>query len=177
MLEAMGSRFFPDDPSHIQERGEIFQPSLEQADNELRSMIKEIKGAWVERKRLAITVHYREVDEHDVPKLEGLFNIVAQRHPDLKRTTGKKVLELLPNMKWDKGKVVLSLLDRFHVNGPRVNSLYIGDDTTDEDAFRALADQGVTILVSDHPQRTAAQYFLNDISEVKSISENLYRPF
>ena len=39
---------------------------------------------------------------------------------------------------------------------------YIGDDITDEDAFRAIADlrRGVSVLVSEHPQSrpTMAQY-------------------
>mgnify|MGYP000467614629 CR=1 FL=1 len=45
--------------------------------------------------------------------------------------------------------------------------LYLGDDETDEDAFRALADVGVGVLVSDEPRRTAASYRLRDTEETR----------
>jgi trehalose-6-phosphatase len=45
--------------------------------------------------------------------------------------------------------------------------IYIGDDRTDEDAFRALEKRGVAILVSEQPQETAASYCLNNSEEVE----------
>nr|WP_243665268.1 trehalose-phosphatase [Rhodothermus marinus] len=47
---------------------------------------------------------------------------------------------------------------------PDRTPVYIGDDTTDEDAFRALADRGLTIKVGDGA--TAARYRLPDESAV-----------
>jgi alpha,alpha-trehalase len=161
-FEIMG----PDGSFREQERGRQFLPSLDAAEGELRSAVKEVKGAWVDRKRFAIAVHYRLVTPGDVPRLEGLFKGVVQGHKDLKMMGGKKVFELRPNMNWDKGRAVLTLLDLFHVDGSLTVPLYIGDDVTDEDAFRALGGQGISILVSDHPQETAANYVLNDVAEV-----------
>ncbi len=169
-LAFVGSHGFeisgPDGSFREQERGKRFLPALDAAEGELRSAIGDVKGALVDRKRFAIALHYRMVDPKDVPMLEDLFKEVAQRHQDLRVTGGKKVFELRPNTDWDKGKAVLSLLDMFHVDGSRTVPLYIGDDVTDEDAFRALGDQGLSILVSEHPQETAANYVLADVAEV-----------
>jgi trehalose-phosphatase len=45
--------------------------------------------------------------------------------------------------------------------------VYLGDDLTDESAFRILADDGLGILVGDHGEPTAAQYHLENVAEVK----------
>jgi trehalose-phosphatase len=45
--------------------------------------------------------------------------------------------------------------------------IYIGDDLTDEDAFEALANKGITILVSASERDSKAQYFLKNVEDVK----------
>jgi len=57
----------------------------------------------------------------------------------LKAGRGKMVLELKPNVAWDKGSSVLWLLEALGLKDRGdVFALYIGDDTTDEDAFRVM---------------------------------------
>ena len=158
---------------HDQARGRPFLPSLAQAESELQGAVQGVPGAWVERKRFAVTMHYRNVDEENVPLLEERFDAVAGHHPDLRKAGGKKVFELLPNIDWNKGRMIQALLDMKHVNGARAMPLFIGDDVTDEDAFRVLADTGITIVVSDHPRETAAHYFLRDVPEVYDFLETL----
>jgi trehalose-phosphatase len=58
---------------------------------------------------------------------------------------------------------LLETLDLEHEN---VCPIYIGDDSTDEDAFRALEQSGTGILVSEQSQITAARYSLKDSQEV-----------
>jgi trehalose-phosphatase len=92
---------------------------------------------------------------------------VASRHRELRRMDGKKVYELLPDIDWNKGKAVLWLLETLGLEGRSALPIYIGDDRTDEDAFRALEKRGVGILVSEQPQVTAANYWLNNPEEVE----------
>jgi alpha,alpha-trehalase len=80
---------------------------------------------------------------------------------------GKKVYELLPDVDWNKGKAVLWLLETLGLEGRNALPIYIGDDRTDEDAFLALKKRGVAILVSEDPQVTAANYWLNNPEEVE----------
>jgi trehalose-phosphatase len=62
---------------------------------------------------------------------------------------------------------VLWLLETLELERGSALPIFIGDDRTDEDAFRALEERGVGILVSEHPQVTAANYCLNTPEEVE----------
>jgi trehalose 6-phosphate phosphatase len=98
---------------------------------------------------------------------------VLARHPNLRQGYGKKVFELQPRLDWHKGKAVLWLLQALELDGPEVLPLYIGDDLTDEDAFRTLADRGVGIVVEDGSRPTAASYVLKHPEEVRSFLRHL----
>jgi trehalose-phosphatase len=77
------------------------------------------------------------------------------------------VLEVRPPVDWDKGKVVMWLLARqqFASEGKQVLPVYIGDDLTDEDAFKAIKNKGITIFVGE-PKVSHAQYYLKNVNEV-----------
>jgi alpha,alpha-trehalase len=157
-----------------QQRGTEFLPLLDEAEEELTQAVKGIGGAWVERKRFAIAVHYRLVAEVDVPRVTEAFDRVAAGYPTLRRSGGKKVHELRPDIGWDKGRVVLWLLDLLRERGrPAQVPLYIGDDVTDEDAFRAIRGQGVTIRVGGPGEATEARYLLADPDEVRTLLDTL----
>jgi trehalose-phosphatase len=140
---------------------------LDAAEAELREALDDIPGAQLERKHFSVAAHYRNVNENDAFKVALAVEAVAARHRELRRMDGKKVYELLPDIDWNKGKAVLWLLETLSLKGRNALPIYIGDDRTDEDAFRALEKRGVTILVSEHPQATAANYCLNNPEEVE----------
>ena len=86
------------------------------------------------------------------------------------------VFEVRPRRPVNKGTAILDLLGKADQNG--VLPIYIGDDQTDEDAFRVLKRRGITIFVgTPKPTISSAQYYLKDPSEVhgflKKIEENL----
>jgi len=145
-----------------------FLPTLDLAEKELHAALDGISGARVERKRFSIAAHYRNVKENDVAAVERAFDAVAVRHPELRRIDGKKVYELLPEIAWDKGKAALWLLETLGLESRSsgIRPIYIGDDRTDEDAFCALQQSGIGILVSEQSQPTAASYSLKNPAEV-----------
>ena len=150
-----------------------FLPALDVAEKELREKLAGIAGALIERKRFSIATHYRKVNENDFPKLERAVSEVVAQHRELRRMEGKKVYELLPRTDWDKGKAVLWLLERLGLERAGARPIYIGDDRTDEDAFRALQQRGVGIVVSEEPRATAANYSLKDPTEVERFLREL----
>jgi trehalose 6-phosphate phosphatase len=150
-----------------------FLPRLDMVEKEIGEQLAGIPGARLERKRFSIAAHYRTVNESDVPKVERAVSEVAARHRELRKMDGKKVYELLPDIDWDKGKAVLWLLETLRSERAKVRPIYIGDDRTDEDAFRALEKSGVGILVSEEPRPTAASYSLKDPTEVERFLREL----
>jgi trehalose-phosphatase len=146
-----------------------FLSNLDTAEKELHEALDGISGARVERKRFSIAAHYRNVNENDVPKVKQAFVEVATRHRKLRRINGKKVYELLPDVAWDKGKAALWLLETLGLESRSggIRPIHIGDDSTDEDAFRALEQRGIGILVSEQSQPTAARYSLKNPAEVE----------
>ena len=148
-------------------------PVITAVADELRRRTAGIPGVLVEHKKYAVSVHYRMVDEARVPDIERIVDDVLAQRPELRKGTGKKVFELRPAIEWDKGRAVLWLLETLDLDRPDVVPLYIGDDATDEDAFRALAKRGIGILVAEIPRPTAARYGLQDVREVRELLERL----
>jgi trehalose-phosphatase len=143
------------------------------------SKFSKIKGVLVEDKGLTISVHYRLVAEKDIQEFLSIFNEIADPYivrDKIKINSGKKVYEIKPPVKWDKGKVVLWLLARqqFISGAKKVLPVYVGDDITDEDAFEALKRKGLTVFVGE-PCDSKADYCLKNTKEVtkflRSISD------
>jgi trehalose 6-phosphate phosphatase len=155
------------------ELGAEYLPVLAIAETKLREAIREIPGAQLERKQFSVAAHYRNVNENDASRVALAVDAVAAKHRELRRIDGKKVYELLPDIDWDKGKAVLWLLETLGLEHENVRAIYIGDDNTDEDAFRALEKRGVAILVSEQPQLTAANYCLRDPEEVERFLQEI----
>jgi alpha,alpha-trehalase len=132
-----------------------------------------LKGPRFERKRYALAVHYRNLPEEDVPAIERVVREVVSRFPELRVTGGKKIFELRPALDWDKGKAVLWLLEALGMSLVDELPVYIGDDVTDEDAFRALADGGFGIRVGKPSAVSAARGRLADVFEVESFLSEL----
>jgi len=144
------------------------EPEIEEVSRELETILEAVEGAIVEPKRFSVAVHYRGVGEGDVGRVEEAVDRVLTERPKLRRGEGKKVFEIRPDLDWDKGRAVLWLLEALELDGEANLPIYVGDDVTDEDAFRALEGRGVGILVTDAPRPTAARYQLQDPDEVRA---------
>lgn len=176
-LITVGSHGFEiDGPGLRYEVGHEHLPALAQAEIRLRDALRGIDGAQLERKPYTLAAHTRRVDPGRRAQVERLVMAVASGQPMLRVERGHRVLELRPDVDWDKGRAVLWLLDRLALaGGPGV--LYIGDDVTDESAFAALRGRGgVTVVVAGEPRPTAAAYRLADPDEVGRFLDGLLEP-
>ncbi len=155
------------------QQGADFLPILDQAEALLQQKLKTIPAAFIERKKFSIAVHFRSVAPRHAEQIESVVDAVLASQPQLRKGWGKKVFELQPRIDWDKGKAVRWLLDALGLNTSDVLPLYIGDDVTDEDAFRTLAERGITIVVSETPRRSAARYVMQNTAQVQTFLQGL----
>ena len=150
----------PDGRGHAPEAAEAALPELDAAEADLHGRLDELPGALLERKRFGLAVHYRLVAPDRAGEVEAAVDAVLQDRRGLRKRGGKKVFELLPDIDWDKGAAVNWLRESLDLEGDDVLTVYIGDDLTDEDAFKVLQDGGIGIAVMDAPRPTAARYRL-----------------
>ncbi len=149
---------------------------------QLRDAVGGIDGAEVEPKKASVAVHVRRVAEAQRPSVVRAVDAVVAAHRDeLRVIQGKMVYDILPRVDWDKGQAVLYLLEALGLNRHDVVPVYLGDDVTDEDAFRALRGRGIGIFVgrADDPEVagrvTAADYILHSVDEVQTFLDSLAR--
>nr|KJB49173.1 hypothetical protein B456_008G104600 [Gossypium raimondii] len=153
-----------------------FLPMIDEVYKQLVDTTKSTPGAKVENNKFCLSVHFRCVDEKKWSELAQQVRSVLKEYPKLRLTQGRKVLEIRPTIKWDKGKALEFLLESLgFANCTDVFPVYIGDDCTDEDAFKILRDrgQGFGILVSKFPKETSASYSLQEPDEVMDFLRRL----
>jgi len=134
------------------------------------SLLADFPGALIEDKRSSICVHYRLVSARRATLLRSAIwrEVIAfEQSGGLNVMSGKRVLEIRPNLHWTKGDACLALMRQMRRRS--VLPIYIGDDRTDEDAFEALSD-GITIRVGPH-RRSHATYYVRNIGEVIAFLE------
>ncbi len=150
-------------------------PDLSNVEKQLNSYFEDgPKGVQVERKMYAIAVHYRNAEEESLPVVNNIVDRVLKDQPDLKKGKGKKIIEIKPDIDWHKGRAIEWILDSLDLwKDPEVLPVYLGDDVTDEDAFRIILDQGIGIIVGDHGKPSAAKYRLKDVDEVRAFLQIL----
>lgn len=162
----------------------LFQPAKEfipMIDEVFRTFVintKSIKGANVENHKFCASIHYRNVEEKNWSVVAQCVYDILKEYPRLRLTHGRKVLEVRPAISWDKGKAVEFMLESLGCSQTDdVLALYIGDDRTDEDAFKILRERnlGYGILVSPNPKESNASFSLKDPSEVQQFLESLVR--
>ncbi|HKJ93919.1 MAG TPA: trehalose-phosphatase [Longimicrobiales bacterium] len=149
------------------------RPHLAAAGRRLASELAAWPGVQVEDKGLTLSVHYRRADAGVGERVVAAARRVCDA-ASLRLTEGKKVVELRPAVDWDKGRATVFLLEVVAPGGAPV--LFIGDDRTDEDAFRALGQGGAGVLVSAAPPPdTAATAFVRSPAEVAALLRELAR--
>lgn len=168
----------PDGTHHQNEEAAAAIPVLEQAAAQLREQIGSVPGVVVEHKRFGVAVHYRNAARDRVGTVAAAVRTTGQREA-LRVTTGREVIELRPDLDWDKGKTLRWVLDHLAGTDPvALLPVYLGDDITDEDAFDAVRDDGVPIVVrhnDDGDRATAALFALDSPAQVAEFTARLAR--
>ncbi|MFP8874811.1 MAG: bifunctional alpha,alpha-trehalose-phosphate synthase (UDP-forming)/trehalose-phosphatase [Myxococcota bacterium] len=155
--------FQHEDLVHYRSRVEDLARALEEVSGE---------GAWTEVKGPTLTYHYRQVlPDRRVTLIERARAIITTA--GFQARDAHAALEARPPIGWDKGRAVLHILRARY--GPswsdRARVVYVGDDQTDEDAFRFLSGLAMTFRVGPSDTLTSATYRLPDVNAVQALLE------
>ncbi len=139
--------------------------------DDLQETFADSEGIAVENKGVTLTVHYRQAPDGVADEVRETVEDAVDRvaGDSIRVETGKEIVELAPAVPWDKGRLVSLLAEDIPDSWAR---MYIGDDTTDEHAFRSFDPTGVTIHVGENP-KTSAHMRLRDPDDVADFLELL----
>ena len=130
---------------------------------ELREFARHHAGVIVEDKGVSLAVHYRGVPELESQVVHAVTSAHARWGAHYELQAGKKLIEVV-RAGVNKGNAVKAFLTRAPFRGR--TPLMIGDDVTDESAFRVVNElNGHSVKVGAGP--TAAQYRLDDVADVR----------
>lgn len=125
-------------------------------------------GSFIEEKTYSLAWHYRKVEtglgELRAGELVNNLRFITADQ-GLQILPGNKVIEV-KNIEINKGKTVFALMQKQQYDF----AMAIGDDFTDEDTFKAMPENAVTIKVGNNS--SAAKYFVNDVKEVRTLLES-----
>ncbi|ADQ15681.1 trehalose-phosphatase [Halanaerobium hydrogeniformans] len=149
--------------------------NIDQKSKEIYQEIKEKYQAEsqveLEDKGFGIALHFN--DEIMQKEISDEINKKLQS-TNYQLLVGRKIVELRPQG-WNKGKAVnfiaKKMVEQFSLNN--YLKIYIGDDRTDEDAFKVI-EAGISIYVQNEDDlNTEAEYYLKDPHDTAKLLELL----
>jgi len=139
---------------------------LKRITQNVQNSLKGIPGILFEEKGPILSVHYRNVPQKFFDRIPHVLKEeLEQWRGHWKMASGKMVFEIQPNVDFHKGETVREILKPFPSLG--LLPIYIGDDQTDEDAFRVLKGQGVSVFIGPSGFSSEADFFLRNPDEVQ----------
>jgi trehalose 6-phosphate phosphatase len=137
--------------------------TLQRLCEDLGCELRLVAGVSVEYKGLTATVHYRQASLEHLPLIQrAVYSAAAPYGANFRVNPGRKAFEILPRTDWHKGSAVGWINRQLDQKEPL--SIYLGDDTSDEDAFSSLGE-AITVKVGTAPI-TCAKHRLPDPAAV-----------
>jgi trehalose-phosphatase len=168
----------------IEGGGDRYQhPAFSRTEALLRGLVDPVAsdlaaldGTFLENKGPSLVVHFRAASVEDGARAEAALLRHAKPHIDagvLRTMRGAFMLELMPNIEWHKGCAVNWIRDHVVSQFGDAWPLYIGDDLTDEDGFRAVRGEGLSVAAS--PRAGDADFAVDGPVEVEALLRMLAR--
>ncbi len=161
--------------SEFTQDAQDYSKVIKAAIEELAPLLS-IQGISIDNKRITATIHYRLCPDHQSAKQDILAAIEDSPHTKSLRVMqeSKYAVNLLPPVRGDKGTGILDLIQEYNLQG----GVYLGDDLTDIDAFRAIHTAcrdldfkgfAVGITSQEMPVKLAeeADFTLNGVNDVE----------
>jgi trehalose-phosphatase len=142
-------------------------PLLHSLGQDISLALAGIEGAWIEDKKLTLSLHYRLCN-----RLKEVFNEITKEplaDARIMVTSNKKTYDIRPPVNWDKGKAI-EFINEILFPKDKPFMLFVGDDKTDYDAFRVVnTAHGISVFVGTANIKSPACYFLQSTDEVHQL--------
>ena len=156
----------------------LYREVIARAVTDLRPRVEAMRGVIIEDKAITLSVHWRLAEPAEIPRLREAVDDVANAL-GLRVTEGKRIFEMKPPARIDKGTAVLALAERLTSGSHDASIVFAGDDVTDEDAIRALRThhpRAVTIrVIGEENPPTEAEFSLQGTEGMRAFLEELAR--
>jgi trehalose-phosphatase len=156
----------PDGTWYMSWPHKVVLDALQSLREQLHESLRNLAGVLLEDKGIALALHYRNAKRETAAMARKEFvravHWYQQHGVKLEIVAGKKVIEA-KSAGAKKGDAIAQILAR---RTPSAVPIYIGDDLSDESAFRVITEKGLAILVARTPRATPATYYLKDPREV-----------
>ncbi len=144
-----------------------YQDAIADTLHEARVQLKDFASELLfENKGATASIHYRLASDADSARLAILSALEPLAHRQrLRVTEGRMVVEIRPPLDRDKGTSVRALIREYGL----ACAVYLGDDTTDLDAFRALRalrEDGVCQAIAVAVRHSEAPAALLDTADI-----------
>jgi trehalose 6-phosphate phosphatase len=124
-------------------------------------------GAWIEDKLYSLSVHY---PGGDLKVRDALLALFERETAEARIVAGKSVFNLVPADAPHKGDALQRLIE---ISGAE-RAIYVGDDVTDEDAFRVSRPGLISVRIEPLAQ-TAADFYLPQCVDIMQLLDDLLR--
>jgi trehalose 6-phosphate phosphatase len=145
----------------------------------LKAELASVPGVIIQEKKYSLSVHYRLASKDK----EKMITETVHRLVDPLVNRGeivlypmKKLWEVRPPVDWNKGKAVEFIARKIkaELKTEQLLTIYLGDDTTDEDAFRVVRrPAGWSIYIGNENRSSAAEYYLDSPEKVEEFLSRL----
>jgi trehalose-phosphatase len=161
-LDLRGKRLLPP-------RADEATPMIDGLAQSLQGFVAGAGGAWVEKKPLGLTVHYRAVAPALIPALREKVNHILRPYEEqVEVVPGPFAIEITANLGWNKGTAVYMIVNDV---GTKVMPFYAGDFANDAVAMEAVQNLG-GIAVGIGDQAPPANCGLSDTSALTAFLQS-----
>ncbi|MCX8205377.1 MAG: trehalose-phosphatase [Candidatus Nezhaarchaeota archaeon] len=138
--------------------------------DELEEALQGFSGVVLKDKGLSIAISYAQAPRGLGRRVARIVTSVLSERGNFKPLRGRRVVEIVPNVDWDRGRAVDLLLEREELR--EYLPVYVGNDESDEPAFRALGARGLTVVVGRRP-RSYAKFYVRNVGEVYELLKRI----
>ena len=141
---------------------------LKDIRKQLNEIANQFEGVFIEDKGPVVSLHYRKIQKYQIPVFKKLFKKILKPYEQkglIYVIEGKMVYDIYPKVNWNKGEFAVLIIQEIEaLTKQEPVTIFIGDDSTDEEVFKKLK-KSITIKVG-RDNNSNAKYNLNDTEDV-----------